>query len=186
MTDISHTLFVSDLDGTLLNEHSLVSAESAQILGALIARRGLLFTVATARTPATAVPLLANVGLRLPMVVMEGAAMWHGMENRFVDVQTIDERTVAAGQGFIVKMENASASDVPGGKFYPLPLSSTGYNLPGNMLMGITSSDLTTVPTPGLATQAVGTRQPHTGTRQRRPGHVLVCHERPRPPQESV
>ena len=92
MTDISHTLFVSDLDGTLLNEHSLVSAESAQILGALIARRGLLFTVATARTPATAVPLLANVGLRLPMVVMEGAAMWHGMENRFVDVQTIDER----------------------------------------------------------------------------------------------
>ena len=53
---------------------------------------------------------------------------------------------VAAGQGFIVKMENASASDVPGGKFYPLPLSSTGYNLPGNMLMGITSSDLTTVP----------------------------------------
>lgn len=96
MTDISHTLFVSDLDGTLLNEHSLVSAESAQILGALIARRGLLFTVATARTPATAVPLLANVGLRLPMVVMEGAAMWHGMENRFVDVQTIDERTVAA------------------------------------------------------------------------------------------
>jgi hypothetical protein len=53
---------------------------------------------------------------------------------------------VAAGQGFIVKMENASASDVPCGKFYPLPLSSTGYNLPGNMLMGITSSDLTTVP----------------------------------------
>ena len=40
------TLYVSDLDGTLLNNESLVSQESAQGLNRLI-HDGALFTVAT-------------------------------------------------------------------------------------------------------------------------------------------
>ena len=40
------TLYVSDLDGTLLNEHSQVSAESAAMLNEAIGRFGAQFTCA--------------------------------------------------------------------------------------------------------------------------------------------
>lgn len=81
MTIITHgllrrrTLFVSDLDGTLLDSTSHVSPESAAMLNEAMAA-GALFTVATARTPATVVSLLADVELRLPAVVMTGAALF--------------------------------------------------------------------------------------------------------------
>ena len=45
-------LFVSDLDGTLLNKQSEVSQISRQIINDLI-DKGVKFTVATARTHAT-------------------------------------------------------------------------------------------------------------------------------------
>lgn len=44
------TLYVSDLDGTLLTPEKEISKASADILNHLI-RKGLLFTVATARSP---------------------------------------------------------------------------------------------------------------------------------------
>lgn len=69
------TLFVSDLDGTLLTPDARVSAVSAELLNRAIAR-GALFTVATARTPATVVPLLKDVMMALPAIVMTGAATW--------------------------------------------------------------------------------------------------------------
>ena len=69
------TLYVSDLDGTLLNEHSQVSAESAAMLNEAIERFGAQFTCATARTPATIVPLMQHIHMQLPMIAMAGAAM---------------------------------------------------------------------------------------------------------------
>lgn len=70
------TLYVSDLDGTLLGADSRVSAESRRLLNAAIAR-GALFTVATARTPATVAGILEGVDMRLPAIVMTGAARWN-------------------------------------------------------------------------------------------------------------
>ena len=69
------TLFVSDLDGTLLNTESKVSDKTAEILNKLIENNNLHFTIATARTPATAVPLMSKVHLTLPLIVMTGAAI---------------------------------------------------------------------------------------------------------------
>lgn len=69
------TLYVTDLDGTLLDEEGRVPEDSARILNGLIAR-GMLFTVATARTPATVVDLLAGVDLRLPAVLMTGTLLY--------------------------------------------------------------------------------------------------------------
>lgn len=71
----SDTLYVSDLDGTLLGTDSLLSHKSAAMLRQAI-DEGALFTVATARTPATVSTLLSDVPLRLPAVVMTGAALW--------------------------------------------------------------------------------------------------------------
>ncbi len=69
-------LFVSDLDGTLLQPDARLSATTVGLLNEAIAR-GVLFTVATARTPATVAPILADVKMNLPAVVMTGAALWN-------------------------------------------------------------------------------------------------------------
>ena len=66
-----NTLYVSDLDGTLLNEKSRISALTARTLNRLI-DNGICFTIATARTPATVVKLMNEVRLNLPVVLMTG------------------------------------------------------------------------------------------------------------------
>lgn len=69
------TLYVSDMDGTLLDDRSRVSVESARVISDL-SRRGALITVATARTPATVEPLLADTYTAIPAIVMTGASFW--------------------------------------------------------------------------------------------------------------
>lgn len=90
------TLYVSDMDGTLMGSDSRVSKATAAILNRLIDERGLLFTVATARTPATVVPLMSEVKTTLPYIVLAGAAMWDAQQGTFVDVQAIPHDTVRA------------------------------------------------------------------------------------------
>lgn len=85
---MAKTLYVSDLDGTLLGEDSRVSAESASMLNEAIAR-GALFTAATARTPATVSLLLSGIQVALPIVVMTGAAMWNPASGLYSDVVTM-------------------------------------------------------------------------------------------------
>lgn len=82
-------LFVTDMDGTLLNEHSKVSPTSAKIISDL-SRQGALITVATARTPATVEPLLEDTYTSLPAIVMTGAAMWDRNNRSYVNTHPID------------------------------------------------------------------------------------------------
>lgn len=77
------TLFVSDLDGTLLGPDRKVSEESVRLINEAIAD-GAMFSVATARTPATVGPLLSEVDSPLPFIVMTGAAIWNRDDNRYV------------------------------------------------------------------------------------------------------
>lgn len=87
------TLYVSDLDGTLLNGESKLSSESARLLNEAIAQ-GALFSVATARTPATISTLLHDVDLRIPLVVMTGAALWDSKTNSYRNIRKIDAKRV--------------------------------------------------------------------------------------------
>lgn len=100
-THRKRTLYVTDLDGTLLNGESRVSDRSADILNALISR-GVMFTVATARTPATVQPLLSRVHQSvftdaegaehpLPAIVMTGAALWNRQTQIFEQCTLIPE-----------------------------------------------------------------------------------------------
>lgn len=82
-------LFVTDMDGTLLNEHSKVSPVSAKIISDL-SRQGALITVATARTPATVEPLLDGTYTSLPAIVMTGAAMWDRNNRSYVNTHPFD------------------------------------------------------------------------------------------------
>lgn len=69
------------MDGTLLGSDSRVSARSAAILAEL-SSLGAMVTVATARTPATVVPLLKDCRLAIPAIVMTGAALWNWNRDR--------------------------------------------------------------------------------------------------------
>lgn len=78
----SRVLYVSDLDGTLLAPDSRITRRSASMLNQAISH-GALFTIATARTPATVISLLEEVNMRLPAVVMTGAALYDLEQRRF-------------------------------------------------------------------------------------------------------
>lgn len=88
------TLYVTDLDGTLLEPDSTLAEASARQLADLSAR-GVLVTCATARTPATVAPLLAPARLKIPAIVMTGAASWTFGEDspHMADTMPIDSVT---------------------------------------------------------------------------------------------
>lgn len=86
------TLYITDLDGTLLGPDSRVSEESARIITDL-SRRGALITVATARTPATVEPLLHTTLTTIPAIVLTGAAMWDRTRHAYIDPMTLPADT---------------------------------------------------------------------------------------------
>lgn len=86
------TLFVSDLDGTLLGPDRKVSKGSVSLLNESISM-GAMFSVATARTPATVGPLMKDVDCSLPLIVMTGAAIWDRKENRYYHASFHTENT---------------------------------------------------------------------------------------------
>ena len=86
-------LFVTDLDGTLLNSNKEVSIKSIEILNKLI-DDGVNFTVATARTPATVVDLLQDVNLKLPAVLMNGVLLYDIKEEKYINIKEIEKNTV--------------------------------------------------------------------------------------------
>lgn len=76
-------LYISDLDGTLLNDESNLSDYTKTTLNALV-KRGTIFTVSTARTPATIYDVVDGLNLEIPISCMNGSAIYNLKENKFV------------------------------------------------------------------------------------------------------
>jgi len=89
------TIYISDLDGTLLNGDAELSEYTIKTLNAMIAG-GINFTVATARTPATAFRILAPLTLRLPIVLMNGVLIYDTEQRRYIKVNKLAPETVAS------------------------------------------------------------------------------------------
>lgn len=70
------TLFVTDLDGTLLTKDERVSEYSRDRLNRLIGR-GLLFTYATARSFESAKKAVAGLDLNVPVALYNGGLIYH-------------------------------------------------------------------------------------------------------------
>ena len=94
--DMIRTLYVSDMDGTLLGDDSQLSCGTVDTLNRVIGELGGLFTVATARTPATVVPLMQEVHATLPFIVIGGSAMWNPVTGSYEHTRGIDDLTVNA------------------------------------------------------------------------------------------
>lgn len=86
-------LYVSDLDGTLLNTEKKISAYSKRELNNLI-DKGLDFTIATARTPATVVDILEGINIKLPVTLMNGVIIYDLKDNKYIDIKEVDNSTV--------------------------------------------------------------------------------------------
>ena len=85
------TLYISDLDGTLLNRKAEVSVQTAEVLNSLI-DEGLHFSVATARTSATIGHILHNVRLNMPVVLMNGVCIFDMQNQSFVKTEFIPQQ----------------------------------------------------------------------------------------------
>lgn len=75
-------LFITDLDGTLLDKNAELPEESRLILNRLIAN-GMSFTIATARTIASAGKILAGLDLRLPLILMNGVLVFDPLKKEY-------------------------------------------------------------------------------------------------------
>jgi hydroxymethylpyrimidine pyrophosphatase-like HAD family hydrolase len=69
------TLYVSDMDGTLLDASARLPASAASRLRALL-EGGLLFTVATGRSQSSLGELLGGLGMTLPAIAMNGNLLY--------------------------------------------------------------------------------------------------------------
>lgn len=90
---MNKTLYISDLDGTLLNSKRQVSTKSTQLLNELIESKGIHFSVATARTPATVENLLSKIQVKEPIVVMNGVALYDLEKHEYSQVEYIGAKT---------------------------------------------------------------------------------------------
>ena len=85
MTD---TLYVTDLDGTLLMPDVTVSQRTRDILGRLL-ENGLPLTIATARTSFSVMPILEGLPFRLPFILQNGAVLHDPVRDRIVRAAAI-------------------------------------------------------------------------------------------------
>lgn len=69
------TVYISDLDGTLLDENGHLSVYTEAVLKKLYQKQ-ILFSVATARSPISAAPILEGVPFRIPVILMNGVFLY--------------------------------------------------------------------------------------------------------------
>ncbi|MGN1195588.1 MAG: HAD family hydrolase [Acutalibacteraceae bacterium] len=83
------TLYLTDLDGTLLNNNASLSDNSIEILNRLLSEN-VFFTVATARTYATVIPIFEKVDLKYPLVLMNGVWIYDPVKRKTLLSHSID------------------------------------------------------------------------------------------------
>ena len=89
-----NTLYISDLDGTLLQPNVELSARTIRILNELIGQ-GVPFTVATARSIASVRPILRSVSIQLPIILMNGVCIYDLAKGEYLKVETFSKESTA-------------------------------------------------------------------------------------------
>ena len=85
------TLYVSDLDGTLLDRQARLSVQSETIIRRCI-EEGMLFTVATARSQ-SAIGYLQQLGVRIPSIHLNGVLLYDYSRRQYIDCVPMDIAT---------------------------------------------------------------------------------------------
>lgn len=88
------TLYISDLDGTLLSSSAELSASSKEKLIRLC-ENGVCFSAASARSAATAAKILGDLPLRVPVILMNGACIYDLAAGEYVHTAVISREAQA-------------------------------------------------------------------------------------------
>lgn len=78
------TLYISDLDGTLLNTSAEVSPFTVEAINSLIGK-GVHFSIATARTAATVSKILSPIQFQVPVILMNGVILYDMAKNEYLN-----------------------------------------------------------------------------------------------------
>jgi HAD superfamily hydrolase (TIGR01484 family) len=97
-------LFVSDVDDTLLNEKEKLSAYNLVELNRML-MEGANFTVATMRTPASIIDALNGIEWKLPLIVMNGAALYDMKEHSYLATVPMEKQYVQELRAFFEQQE---------------------------------------------------------------------------------
>ena len=87
------TLYISDLDGTLLDSNACISEYTKNKLNKLI-NEGMHFSFATARTIASAKKIMADVDINVPVVLMNWVLIYDLSEKRYVKIEVLKEEHI--------------------------------------------------------------------------------------------
>lgn len=87
-----NTLFISGLDGMLLNQKDAISAFSKVELNRMI-DNGMNFTISTMRTPAGIIEPMKDVRLNLPVIAMNGAVLYEINQHTYIKAYVISKET---------------------------------------------------------------------------------------------
>ncbi len=93
MTD--KTLYISDLDGTLLQRDATLSPYAKEQLATML-QQGLAFTIATARTAYSVEPILAGLPLQYPLILQNGAVLYDPVTKRYCHAAIIPATSAKA------------------------------------------------------------------------------------------
>lgn len=97
-------LFLSGLDDTLLSSNGSMSDYSRVELNRMI-DSGANFTVSTMRTPASLMEPLRGIHLKLPVIAMDGAALYNIWENKYEYVYIVSAGHCEAVRSYFEKRE---------------------------------------------------------------------------------
>ena len=88
-------LYISDLDGTLLNRDVTLSEYTTRHLNELI-EKGVNFSVATARTAATCERILEKVHLNTPIILMNGVLVYDIHKKNYIKKEILTQEKIRA------------------------------------------------------------------------------------------
>lgn len=92
---MSKTLYVTDLDGTLMRNDKSISAKSIEILNRLLAQ-GASITYATARSVKSASEVTKNLHLRLPVINRNGTILADPQTKKEIEIATFAPEALLA------------------------------------------------------------------------------------------
>lgn len=91
---LMNELFITDLDGTLLDSQGKVSEKTKKIINALT-KKGVYFAVATARTILSVSSILEGLDITAPSVLMNGVCTYDMSERKYLHCHYIDPAATA-------------------------------------------------------------------------------------------
>lgn len=96
------TLYVTDLDGTLLNSNDRISQYSIQTINGLVAK-GMQFTYATARSLVSASVVAKGLSTTIPVIAYNGAMIIHPDTGEVIDSLSFTEEEAGYVSGILKK-----------------------------------------------------------------------------------